>query len=222
MKKIFALILTVILSVAFCTTSFAADNLLIMSREAHVEAIVISSRYNAQTDKFSFCVVADLSEFGYPSNGSLDPFTFSVSREQYFANDGSVAYAEYTEGDQIQTGMHIDIFWSGEFMESYPLQLGTVNRVVEGVECKVFEEGEFEEYYLMFYVELPTETPNYSTPDNYTEHVMTEDDVYEEENPVTGIDNRIDPMNIVLSGAGILAAIAIAIYLMTALLSKSN
>ncbi len=222
MKKILVLMFTLMLMLGLSSACFAAnspiaDELITTVNIPSVDAIIISSSYNADKDRFSFCAVADLSAYGYP-NSTVEPFTFGVARENYIDMDSNVVYEAYYEGDEIEPGTVVKIFWGGEFMESYPMQLGTVNFVIDSGEIYSFAEGEFEEYYLMFYIELPDDLVDTSASDGNNVQTDVEDDVTEDENPKTGIYS----MNSVLVCAAFLGIATIAIYALTALRGESR
>ncbi len=218
MKKLISVILFAVMilslaSVCFAANSPIADELITNVNVPSIQATVISSSYNAEKDRFSFCAIADLTDYGYP-NSTAEPFTFGVARENYIDMDSNIVYDSYYEGDGIEPGTVVKIFWGGEFMESYPMQLGTVNFVINSGDVAKLSKDEFEEYYLMFYIELPDVSDYPSSSLSEDSQIAVEDDETEE-NPDTGI--TVNPMKTILVSFAVLSIASIGIYLISAL-----
>ncbi len=212
MKKLYSVFFAIILVLSLSLSCMAADGgLLISAQVPSFDAIIISSSYNSERDTFNICAVADLTDFGYPSK-EMTPFTFSVNRADFLSSEGNTVYETFSEDDEMEPGLLIKIFFGGEFMESYPLQLGKVNWVTSDETYKSFDEGEFEKYYLMFYIELPEAS---DTTSDGNSQIDVEDDEIEEENPLTGI--AVNPMKTILISFAILSIASIGIYLISAL-----
>lgn len=82
-------------------------------------AVVVYKSVLHELDLCSFSCVSDLD-----GSGSIEPFTLSVKLSDIVNENGEPVDAE---NESITS---IDIEFGGEIMESYPAQLGTVNRVI--------------------------------------------------------------------------------------------
>lgn len=82
-------------------------------------AVVVYKSVLHELDLCSFSCVSDLD-----GSGSIEPFTLSVKLSDIVNENGEPVDAE---NESITS---IDIEFDGEIMESYPAQLGTVNRVI--------------------------------------------------------------------------------------------
>ncbi len=138
MKKTICLILAICMIIGIKSYCFAFD-----TTDQSFSATVITCRYIEATDKYSFCAVGDI--YG---NGRRDPFTFGISREYVMT---SHLFSETLVGN-LEMGQIITVYFNGEVMESYPMQI---------VADMVFVEDEIEEltedeklgYLSMFYSE---------------------------------------------------------------------
>lgn len=82
-------------------------------------AVVVYKSVLHELDLCSFSCVSDLD-----GSGSIEPFTLSVKLSDIVNENGEPVDAE---NESITS---IDIEFNGEIMETYPAQLGTVNRVI--------------------------------------------------------------------------------------------
>lgn len=101
-------------------------------------AVVVYKSVLHELDLCSFSCVSDLD-----GSGSIEPFTLSVKLSDIVNENGEPVDAE---NESITS---IDIEFGGEIMESYPAQLGTVNRVVVKKTDEISKE-QMDEYEKLF------------------------------------------------------------------------
>lgn len=99
------------------------------------EAVIVYRDYIEDTDKYHFSCAAKIDGYGDVST----PFTFSVSKDRILNEDGNPASEE-----DIESFTHLDIYFNGEFMESYPMQIAGAEFVFGSSDASFTEEDLFE------------------------------------------------------------------------------
>lgn len=101
-------------------------------------AVVVYKSVLHELDLCSFSCVSDLD-----GSGSIEPFTLSVKLSDIVNENGEPVDAE---NESITS---IDIEFNGEIMETYPAQLGTVNRVIikNSVDVTMEQMDEYEKLF---------------------------------------------------------------------------
>lgn len=101
-------------------------------------AVVVYKSVLHELDLCSFSCVSDLD-----GSGSIEPFTLSVKLSDIVNENGEPVDAE---NESITS---IDIEFDGEIMDSYPAQLGTVNRVIikNSVDVTMEQMDEYEKLF---------------------------------------------------------------------------
>ncbi len=179
MKKTICLILAICMIIGFRSYCFALD-----TTEPSFSATVITCRYVESTDKYSFCAVGDV--YG---NGRRDPFTFGISREKIVSSH--LFYETLT--DDLKMGQIITVYFSGQVMESYPMQIVPSFIVVEE-ETEELTDAEKYQYLSMFYTDEWISDNGYAIVPECDEDTTPPSEFDEEDDGGVVLDNN-DPTN---------------------------
>ena len=137
MKKIISYLTCILMILSISVSALAVE-----PDEVTFSATVIDCRYVEQTDKYAFCAVG-----GVYGNDAKDPFTFAISKENI-----EIVEELSIHLDNIPMGQKITVIFSGEVMESYPMQIIPSKIIIEP-EKEDLSNDELIEYLSMFFTE---------------------------------------------------------------------